>query len=161
MLRHCGGVLTGWFWHLVLSVSIRVKLIGIILVLVLALGHAITVQARNVVERTLESHLEVESSSIALNVAARATDMILINDLMTLKDLLQDIRLSYDNIRYIFVLDPYGFVLAHTFGEGFPTPLIKANSPFANNTPKTSEIHTTEGSVWDTAVIILWVLWPA
>ncbi|MBU1950273.1 MAG: HAMP domain-containing protein [Candidatus Eisenbacteria bacterium] len=145
-IRRCRSV--------VLGMSIRVKLLGLILTLVLALGHAITFQARHAVEKTLRSHLAVEGSSIAQNVAARATDLILVNDLFTLKELLKDIRGGCENIRYIFILDPYGYILAHTFGEGFPVPLINANEPTAAGFDRTVKLKTTEGLIWDTAVPI-------
>lgn len=132
----------------------RTKIMGIVLALVLLLGVGITVQVRGVITQALEQRLQEQSISVARDVAARATDMILINDLFSLHQLLVETQLNNPDVRYAFVTAQDGVVLAHTFGPGFPRDLLAANTVTTNDHHQTVLLQTDEGLVWDTAVPI-------
>ena len=57
-------------------------------------------------------------------------------------------------MRYAFILDHDGRVVAHTFGSGFPADLVSANSVALDAHHRTTSVRTEEGVVWDTAVPI-------
>jgi hypothetical protein len=57
---------------------------GIVVALALLLGVGVAVQVRTVFLHALEERLQEQSISVARDVAARATDMILVNDLFAL-----------------------------------------------------------------------------
>lgn len=142
------------FWRFAGSFSVRTKIMGIVLALVVLLGVGITVQVRGVLRLALEQRLQEQSISVARDVAARATDMILINDLFSLHQLLIETQANNPDVLYAFVADHNGTILAHTFGPGFPIGLLEAN-PVANNAHHhTVLLETDEGLVWDTAVPI-------
>ena len=142
------------FWAVAGAVSIRTKILGMVLGLMLVLGVGITLQVRSVLIKNLERHLEEESIAIARDTAARATDMILINDIFSLHQLLRDTVEVNEDVRYTFILDPNNQIIAHTFGEGFPLDLINANDCSECSRQNTKILTTNEGRIWDTAVQI-------
>ena len=143
-----------YFWRFAGAVSVRTKILGIVLVLVVLLGVGITVQVRIVLQNALISRLQEQSVSIARDVAARATDLILINDLYALHQLLAETQANNPDVRYAFVMDSNGEIIAHTFGRGFPIALLTANAIALDDHHRIVELATDEGPVWDTAVPI-------
>jgi len=151
------GWLRPWLdrlWMLAGAVSIRTKILGIVLALVLLLGLGVTLQVRQTVVRTMEAQLQEQSISVARDLAARATDLLLINDLYSLHQLLQATLNNNASVRYAFVIDPQGRVLVHTFGNGFPIGLLDANQAGPDEHHRTRLVNTDEGPIWDTAVPI-------
>jgi signal transduction histidine kinase len=143
-----------WFWALAGAVSIRTKILGIVLGLVLLLGLGVTVQVRAILTQAMETQLEEQGSSVTHDLAARATDLILTNDIYALHQLLRETQANNTNVRYAFIVDGQGQVVAHTFGEGFPVGLLDANSARRDEHHRTIILVTDEGKVWDTAVPI-------
>lgn len=142
------------FWAIAGAVSVRTKILGIVLAMVTLLGLSITVQVRQTLTRTMDLQLEDQGMSVTRDLAARATDLILVNDLFSLHQLVLDTQANNANVRYVFVVDPGGRVLAHTFGPGFPPGLMEANWALASDHHHTVILQTDEGTVWDTAVPI-------
>ncbi len=143
------------FWSVAGAVSLRIKLMGIVLALVLLLGLGITVQVRVTLTRTLNASLEERGVSIARDLAARSTDLILINDLYSLHLVLNETRDNHADVRYAFLVDDQGQVLAHTFGEGFPAGLISSNTALSDQHHVGSWLDSDEGLIWDVAVPVL------
>ena len=142
------------FWAIAGAVSIRGKILGIVLALVLLLGLGLTVQVRVALARTLDVQLEEQGMSVTRDLAARTTDLILTNDTYALYQLLRETQINNANVRYAFVVDAQGRILAHTFGEGFPAGLQTANGTGAEEHHHTLVLDTEEGKIWDTAVPI-------
>jgi signal transduction histidine kinase len=142
------------FWAIAGAVSIRSKILGIVLGLVLLLGLTVTAQVRSALIRTLDAQLEEQAISVTRDLAARSTDLLLINNLYALHQLLQDTRANNSNVRYAFIVNPEGQILAHTFGDGFPDGLFTANGAAKTAHHHTVQLSTDEGPVWDTAVPI-------
>jgi signal transduction histidine kinase len=142
-------------WDIAGSVNIRTKILGIVLGFIILLGLGVTVQARYALTATMNAQLEEQSVSAARDLAARSTDPILLNDLLALHDLLKETIANNPNIRYAFILDNRGQVIAHTFEGGFPLDLIPLNTAQSSDHHQTALIQTDEGLVWDTAVPIL------
>ncbi|MCE7937324.1 ATPase [bacterium] len=139
-------------WAIVGGVSVRAKILGIVLGLVLLLGLGLTAQVRLALTRALDTQLAEQSESVARDLAARATDLILVNDLYGLHEMMDETVANNPSVRYAFVLDTRGDVLAHTFGDGFPRGLAGANRVAATDHHRTVVIQTEAGPVWDTAV---------
>ena len=142
-------------WGIAGAVSVRAKILGIILGLVILLGAGVTIQVRYALTVTMNAQLEEQSVSTARDLAARSTDPILLNDLLALHDLLEETTANNPNIRYAFLVDNRGQVIAHTFEGGFPLDLISLNAAQTEEHHHTALIQTEEGLVWDTAVPIL------
>ena len=142
------------FWRVAGSVSIRTKILGIVLAMVIVPGTVITYQIRSTLIRTLRDQLQQQSISIARDVAARSTDLVLVNDLYALSRLLKDTQRYNPDVQYIFVLDTQGNVLAHTFGAGFPADLLTVNPLPAGSPYHVQPLLSEEGLIWDTVVPI-------
>jgi signal transduction histidine kinase len=78
----------------------------------------------------------------------------LVHDFYSLHQLLEETQDNYHDIRYVFVVDPDGEILAHTFSGGFPLELVDLNSVDTDAFQNTAVIETIEGLVWDVAVPI-------
>jgi signal transduction histidine kinase len=143
------------FWAIAGAVSIRTKILGIVLGLVVLFGGVAIIQARNALTASMTAQLEEQSVSISRDLAARSTDPILLNDLLRLHDLLDETIANNPNVRYAFLVDAHGQVIANTFQGGFPPNLLSLNSAQPNEHHHTVLIQTDEGLVWDTAVPIL------
>ncbi|MDP1544523.1 MAG: HAMP domain-containing protein [Anaerolineales bacterium] len=142
-------------WAIIGAVSIRTKILGIMLGLVVLFGVGVTARARYAIIETMTLQLEEQSISVSRDLAARATDPILLNDLLGLHDLLNETLENNSNLRYAFLVDSNGRVLTHTFGSGFPIDLLDLNSADTGEHHHTVLIETDEGLIWDTAVPIL------
>lgn len=142
------------FWAIAGAVSVRTKILGMVLALVLALGLGVTLQVRSALRATLESRLEEQAVSVARDLAARAVDPILVNDLYALLQLLVETQENNADVRYAFVMDPQGRVLVHTFGPGFPVGLLQANGVAPEVHHRAEVLETDEGKIWDVAVPI-------
>jgi len=141
-------------WALVIGVSVRAKILGMVLALVLLLGLVITMQVRLMLTNALYRELEHQGVALGRDLAARSTDPILIHDLFALHQLLDDTLTNNPDVRYAFILDPEGRVLVHTFEGGFPKGLADANSVPAGAHHQLRILSTEEGSIWDTAAPI-------
>ena len=147
--------LVQWFWDFAGAVSVRMKILGIVLGFIVLLGAGVTIQARYALTATMTAQLEEQSVSISRDLAARATDPILLNDLLRLHDLLDETLANNPNVRYAFLVDSRGQVIASTFKGGFPLDLLSINAAQASDHHHTALIQTDEGLIWDTAVPIL------
>jgi signal transduction histidine kinase len=141
-------------WEIIGSVNVRVKIMGIVIGGTLLLSMALALQIRASVTRLMEQQLESQGISIARDLAARATDDILVNDLYALRQLLLETQNNNQDVIYAFVLDPQGKVLVNTFGEGFPAGLAAMNSVNATQHHSIVLLDTPQGLVWDVAVPI-------
>jgi signal transduction histidine kinase len=142
------------FWKIAGAANIRVKIMGIVLGLVILMGLTVTLQVRANLVRTLDELLQEQSISIGRDLAARSTDLILVNNLYGLHQLLKDTLANNPNVRYAFITDADNHVLATTFGDGFPDHLLEANTVGASDHHTTIVLPTNEGQIWDTAVPI-------
>lgn len=134
--------------------SVRLKIMGIVLGLVLLLGFGITWQVRASMTTNLTAQLEERGISIARDLAAHATDYILINNTYALHQLLDDSIQNNTDLRYAFILDPNGRVFVHSFEAGFPRGLAEKNRVAPNDRAKKIILSSDEGPIHDIAVPI-------
>jgi signal transduction histidine kinase len=142
------------FWRIAGAVSIRTKILGMVLGLVALMAVSTTVQVRGMLTNTLDAQLRDRTVSAARDLAARSTDLILVNDVYALHALLRDTLDNNPDVRYAFVIGPQGQVLAHTFGDGFPAGLLELQTVAPDAHHASIRIETEEGPIWDTAVPI-------
>jgi signal transduction histidine kinase len=140
------------FWDIAGSVNVRTKIMGIVLGGTILLSSVLTLQVIRSLSRVLEDELRARGASIGRDLAARSTDLILVNNLYALRQLLLETQANNPDIRYAFVLDSEGQVLVHTFSEGFPAELSELNQAAPNDYQHTVAVETPEGMVWDIAV---------
>jgi signal transduction histidine kinase len=118
------------------------------------LSVSLMVQVHHALTTIMERDLLSLGSSIGRDLAVRSTDLILLNDPYALNRLLLETQKNISDIRYAFITDSNGNVVAHTFGNGFPVGLIDMNGVGPEIYQSTVQISTPEGLVWDIAVPI-------
>ena len=148
------GGLGNRLWWIISAVSIKVKVMGIVVALTFLLGLGITLQVRLVTTRTFQAELDGKAISKGKELAARAVDLVLTNDLFGLHELIKDVVENDEDVLYAFVLDPRGEVLAHSFGGKFPVDLLRVNRLSPGEPYRLQILDTEEGLVHDVAVPI-------
>lgn len=141
-------------WEIAGAVPIRTKILGIVLGGTVLLSTSVIYQLWQAVMRTMQEELEARGVSITRDLAARAIDPILVNDLYSLHQLVVDTQLNNPDIAYAFIMAPDGEVLVHSFQGGFPPGLVESNTVQPDEHHHTVLLSTNEGLVWDVAVPI-------
>jgi signal transduction histidine kinase len=141
-------------WLILGAASVRTKILGIVLALVLLLGGGVTLQVRAILGATLSHELQNRGVSITRDVAARSVDLLLVRDLYAVHQLLRDTLANNEDVRYAFIINPQGQVVAHTFNDGFPTSLLTLHTVAATDRYHLQQVATDEGIIWDFAVPI-------
>ncbi|OGT25316.1 MAG: hypothetical protein A2Z17_04500 [Gammaproteobacteria bacterium RBG_16_66_13] len=142
------------FWSLAGGVSILVKIMGIVLLVVLALGLAVAWYVRNNVASSLNEELELRGTAIGNGLAVHAADYILTDDLFELYRVAQNSLRADEDVRYIYIEDAEGRVLVHTFSGGFPTDLLSINR-LEGTGSRAVTLDSDQGRLLDVAVPIL------
>ncbi len=138
-----------------LSVPLRVKIMGIVLGVILLFSLAVTLQVRATLKATLREELEERGHSVARDVAGRAIDPMITDNLFAIDQLIRDRRQHDRDVRYVFILDRSGNLYAHTFDRGLPVGLLEANYSEPGEDGVAKVVLTEEGLVYDVAVPIL------
>ena len=143
------------FFTWALSVPVRVKIMGIALGVIFLLGLAVTLQVRATMTATMREELGQRGASIARDVAGRAADLILTDNLFALQELVKDTLENNEDVRYVFIVGRDRHLLAHTFGEQFPPDLLEVNSADPTERFRVELLETEEGLIHDVAAPIL------
>lgn len=138
-----------------LSVPVRAKIMGIALGVILLLGFVVIVQVRSTFIERMREELNQRGGAVARDVAGRAVDLILTDNLFALQELVRSTLENNEDVRYVFVVGRDGEVLAHTFGDQFPSDLVEANEVDAEERFRVQLLETEEGIIHDVAAPIL------
>ncbi|MEE8353393.1 MAG: HAMP domain-containing protein [Dehalococcoidales bacterium] len=139
------------FWLFVSRASVRTKILGIVVVLILLFGLVTTFQVRGSLRTALTGELEKRGVAIASDLSARSTNLILTANILDLQLLIEDTVERNETVRYAFVLDKDGAVLAASFGDVLPIGLDEVNQEATSNGTLMETIDTDEGPVIDVA----------
>ena len=133
--------------------SLRSKLIISVSTLVIGSGLIISLLETNRFSNSLHESAITQGEYLSRAVALEATNKILINDLISLQNLLNYQLESHPALAYLFVIKD-SQILAHTFSEGIPRNLIGINTPKSNEKGNFKRISTNEGENY------LDIAWP-
>lgn len=137
------------------GVSVRTKILGIVLALTVTLGLGVTLQVRSVMTGTLLAELDNRGHSVASDLAARSIRLLQEDDYAGLEELLNETVQNHPDVRYAFVADGNGQVLADTFAGQVPATLLALTPTI----PPLQEYHihyeNYEGQIHDFAHPIL------
>ncbi|MHB1160417.1 MAG: GAF domain-containing protein [Chloroflexota bacterium] len=136
------------------SVSVQVKIMGIVVGLVVLLGLGATYELRSRISNVLGRELDERAVSIARDLSARSSDLILTNNAFGLYELARDTLENNQDVRYVVVLGSDGSPLVHTFGEQLPAGLVDANRVAPQDRYHLEILSTEEGLIRDVAVPI-------
>ncbi len=134
--------------------SIRYKVLGVAVGVTVIMGLGAVVVARGALLAAARAELEQHAIAVANAVAARSLDSVLTHSTFSLHQLLTSVRDGDSDVRYIFVVDGRGQVVGHTFGNGFPTDLLRLQQPALEQPPLVTRVETEEGLVHDAAVLL-------
>lgn len=135
--------------------GIRAKLISVLLALTIALGLVSILQLQATLPRTLREELDKRALSIARNVALRVTDPLLTANPLEVREILADVQATNPDVRYAFVLDSRGRLVAHTFAGGFPRDLLTQRPAAPDGTEDVQWLLSEEGVIHDATALIV------
>jgi DNA-binding NtrC family response regulator/HAMP domain-containing protein len=124
--------------------SLRGKLLLAVSVLVIGSGLLISLLVTQRYSSSLFETMVAQAENMAHAVALEATEKVLINDLVALQKMLDHQIRSTSSLAYLFVVNE-DRVLAHTFTQGIPVELIKANGVREIGQTEFKEIATKQG----------------
>ncbi len=114
------------------------------------------VLAKTFIARQLTEEILKHGIATCVDIASESVDPILTEKFLDLKLILDDHRTRDNNIYYAFVIGRNGEILAHTFGEGFPTDLRDANAVEAGKPHGVSILETGDKeTIFDIAAPVL------
>jgi two-component system NtrC family sensor kinase len=133
--------------------SFRSKIIFGITAIVMIFGVLSALFASRIASSAMLEEIKKRGLSLGLSLAPRIADPMLADDFLRLKNMVDEVKESSDDIVYVFVQDKDGRVLTHTFKSGFPVNLKAANQvpPGAAGHIQLLDI-AQEGRVYDFAI---------
>jgi len=140
-----------------LEVPLHFKIMGMVLGFILFFGTVTFSFISATLIRNMESVLETESRSFAVELAHQVPDYLLLHDYYGLTKMLANTVENRPDLRYAVVVDRLEQVVAHTFGAGFPADLlaVQAGEPEPPFTLRLRKIPTNEGLIWETTAPIM------
>ncbi len=141
------GALAGRLKFWLLIVSLRTKIMGLIIASSLMLGLFATYLIASVMAENMQVTLREEGLSVSRELASQANEYLLLNDLYGLARLLRQTVDNRRDLRYAVAMDAKGQVLAHSFGHGFPPDLL--TSPASREGAEPVVLSTNEGKIWE------------
>lgn len=110
------------------SFKLRTKFIVAIVIVVAMFGSLNILFNRSTTSRALHREINNRSLFLARSLAQRSTKFLLYEDIISLQDMIDQVKLSDADVFYCFVVDDKNEVMVHTFDSVFPVELLNANS---------------------------------
>ncbi len=124
--------------------TLKGTLILTIVALVVVSITAVTLLASHRYASSQEQLMAAQARNMGLTLANEITDLLLVNDLVTVQRKLEGYREIMPELEYLFVLQDEQ-VMASTFEEGTPTGLIKANHLVLGQEDSFIRVVSTDG----------------
>lgn len=112
-----------------LRLRLRTKIVLWFLLLVALQGVLLTVSVNQLTVSELKEMAKSKGAHLSESLLTRSKDLLLTGDIVKLYTLLQEEQRNAPEIRYAFVLDHDGGLVAHTFREGVPAVLLSVHPP--------------------------------
>lgn len=132
--------------------SFRSKIILGITAIVLVFALLSAVLVSRIASQAMLGEIKKRGLSLGLSLAARTADPLLSLDFLRLKNMVDELKKSSDDIVYAFVQDKNGQILSHTFRAGFPIELKDANRVPPNAPEHIQLLDTGAERVYDFAI---------
>ena len=97
------------------------KWIGAIVLVVMFVPMGLYLTSK--VSSSTEQRLAKRGQGLVKSIAVQIVDPLLLDDRLTLHDLLHKAASADSNVRYLCIESPQGTVVSHTFDEGYPSAL--------------------------------------
>lgn len=145
------------FGTLLFGLPISIRIMGMVLGIIALFAAVSLLTIQGTLLRNMEELLEKESRSIAVELAHRTPDYLLIHDIYGLTRMLNDTVRNRADLRYAVVRDRHDQVVAHTFGAGVPADLLAFHQRTATVSSEVilRLITTNEGIIWESSAPIM------
>lgn len=107
--------------------KLRTKFIGAIIIVVAIFGFLNIIFNRQSTYKALRREVDKRSLFLAESTAERSTKLLLYEDLISLQQLLDQIKGGNTDVSYAFITNSQNNLVAHTFGSAFPVELLNVN----------------------------------
>ncbi len=138
-----------------IPLTIRAKLLLAAFGILLLSGSILLLFTVTSVYQKLEARLQLRGVTIANLMAHEVVDLVLTEKFPALELLLKNHLADEQDIEYAFVTNKNGTVVAHTFGEGFPTGLKNINPVLSGHDYAIKNFSTENRSLVDIAIPLL------
>lgn len=135
--------------------SFRSKIFFGISSVILVFGLVLAILIGQVAARAMLAEIKKRGLSLAVSLAARTADPLLGQDFLRLRNMLDEVQDTGEDIVYAFVQDARGQVLSHTFQRGFPVDLLAANEVPPEAASHIQILVTEDERIYDLAVPVL------
>jgi len=132
-----------------LSVPLKLKILGLALTLILLFGAVTIYKVQAALSENIDAFLREESRFVATELSYQSHDYLLINDVYGLTQMLRNTVQNRPDLRYVFVRNAEGQVVAHTFEGGFPADLLEKSPGLSPQASGPKLLRTNEGSIWE------------
>ncbi len=109
------------------------KFVVWIVVIIMLLGVLTTIFVQVSLTNTFTEELRERGQVISRNLATSAIESILIEDTVYVHRLVENTKKTEKDVKYIYITDTKGKVLAHTFEGGFPGELLTVHTDINNS----------------------------
>src|SRR3990170_4309934 len=109
------------------------KFIIWIVVIIMLLGALTTIFVHVSLTKTLTEELRERGHVISRNLATSVIESILIEDTVYVHRLVEKTKKTEKDVKYIYITDAMGKVLANTFESGFPDQLLSVQKDMGNS----------------------------
>ncbi len=134
--------------------SLRKKILFSMTALLLLLGLSTALTIRMILLGALKAEFRQKGLSLARSLAADSVVDVLTQNTSRLKKLVDNEKELDTDIAYVFITDYSNHILAHTFQNGFPIDLLKANTLTKNKSFNIQLLDTQIGLIYDSNIPI-------
>jgi len=113
-------------------------------VIIMLIGALTTVFVQINVSNTLSEEFRERGQVVSRNLATSSVEPLLIEDTVNLHRLVGNIKSMEKDIKYVYIIDKKGKVLAHTFEGGFPSDLLSINTDAMSRRLDTGDGHVID-----------------
>ena len=138
-----------------IKLGFRTKISLSIIAILLVFGIGLSLIISKWVSQALLNENRMRGISNAVNLSARVVEPLLSEDLLVLKNLVDELSRTDKDVTYTFILDRSGKPLVHTFSGGFPIELIQANAVQEGEVYHIQLLSTGDELINDFAVPVL------
>ena len=143
------------FWSLVGIVSIRTKVVGIVVACIILTAVSMAWRDYYDFSSALRQQLQQRGISVAVTLATQSQDFILTDNQFALYTMARNSLSADKDLSYIIIFDAGNDILVHTFERGVPEDILGKNQLQPGETVRLQAFKTGEGIIHDVAVPIL------
>jgi len=107
------------------------------------------------IRQSLEEEIEKKSLTISEYIAEDLINPLLNKNIIRVQEIIDNLKIKNTDVRYAFVVNFDGIVIAHTFSDGFPAELVTANPISSKENSAVQIISANKESIQDIGIRLL------